>query len=99
MRSPSWLGEPPHAVDSFKHALVRDAAYNSILKSKRQQIHAHIARALQQRFPDTEPEVRCPTLLRGRAASRIDPLPAQGRAARREAIRSRGSGAAPHQGT
>jgi class 3 adenylate cyclase len=49
--------EPPHAVYSFKHALVRDAAYNSILKSKRQEIHANIARALEQNFPDTEPEV------------------------------------------
>jgi len=50
-------GEPPHAVYSFKHALVRDAAHNSILKSKRQQIHARIAEALEERFPETEPEV------------------------------------------
>ncbi|HKE38520.1 MAG TPA: adenylate/guanylate cyclase domain-containing protein, partial [Casimicrobiaceae bacterium] len=50
-------GSPPHAVYSFKHALVRDAAYNSLLRSKRQQIHARIAPLLEERFPDTEPEV------------------------------------------
>ena len=50
-------GSPPRAVYSFKHALVRDAAYNSLLRSKRQQIHARIARILDERVPDTEPEV------------------------------------------
>src|SRR5215831_9908171 len=43
-------GEPPDAVYSFKHALVRDAAYESLLKSRRQQLHGQIARALEQRF-------------------------------------------------
>src|SRR6516164_8234195 len=43
-------GEPPEAVYSFKHALVRDAAYESLLKSRRQQLHGQIARALEQRF-------------------------------------------------
>src|SRR6266404_5755807 len=38
-------GEPPDAVYSFKHALVRDAAYESLLKSRRQQLHGQIARA------------------------------------------------------
>src|SRR5262249_50059728 len=37
-------GEPPDAVYSFKHALVRDAAYESLLKSRRQQLHGQIAR-------------------------------------------------------
>jgi class 3 adenylate cyclase/tetratricopeptide (TPR) repeat protein len=37
----------------FKHALIRDAAYESLLKSKRQQIHSRIARALEERFPET----------------------------------------------
>jgi class 3 adenylate cyclase/tetratricopeptide (TPR) repeat protein len=46
-------GEPPDAVYSFKHALVRDAAYESLLKSRRQQLHGQIARALEQRFADT----------------------------------------------
>src|SRR6516164_8683039 len=35
-------GEPPEAIYSFKHALVRDAAYESLLKSRRQQLHGQI---------------------------------------------------------
>jgi class 3 adenylate cyclase/tetratricopeptide (TPR) repeat protein len=53
-------GVPPDARYIFKHALVQDAAYQSLLKSKRQQLHARIAEMLTQRFPDTveaEPEV------------------------------------------
>jgi class 3 adenylate cyclase/predicted ATPase len=43
-------GEPPEATYSFKHALVRDAAYESLLKSRRQQLHGQIARVLEERF-------------------------------------------------
>jgi predicted ATPase/class 3 adenylate cyclase len=53
-------GEPPEAVYIFKHVLVRDAAYESLLKSRRQQLHGQIARALEQRFPDivaSQPEI------------------------------------------
>src|SRR5262249_20931713 len=53
-------GEPPDAVYSFKHALVRDAAYESVLKSRRQQLPGQIARALEQRFADpvaSQPEI------------------------------------------
>jgi class 3 adenylate cyclase/predicted ATPase len=53
-------GEPPEAVYSFKHALVRDAAYESLLKSRRQQLHGQIARALEERFADivaSQPEI------------------------------------------
>ena len=53
-------GEPPEAVYSFKHALVRDAAYESLLKSRRLQLHGQIARTLEKRFPDvaiSEPEI------------------------------------------
>jgi class 3 adenylate cyclase/tetratricopeptide (TPR) repeat protein len=52
-------GESPHAVYTFKHTLVRDAAYASLLKSRRAHLHAAIANALEQRFPDivqTQPE-------------------------------------------
>ena len=42
-------GTPPHARFTFKHALVRDAAYDSMLRGKRQQVHAAIARALEER--------------------------------------------------
>jgi class 3 adenylate cyclase/predicted ATPase len=46
-------GRPPNARYQFKHALIRDAAYQSLLKKKRQQFHARIAEVLEQRFPET----------------------------------------------
>jgi predicted ATPase len=52
-------GEIPGAVYRFKHALVRDAAYNSLPNSRRAELHAAIAGALESRFPDVveaEPE-------------------------------------------
>jgi len=53
-------GTPPDALYSFKHALVQDAAYASLLKSRRQVLHRLIAEALEQRFPErvaNEPEM------------------------------------------
>ena len=47
----SRRGMPPDATYSFKHALVQDAAYATLLKSWRQQLHAKIAKALIERFP------------------------------------------------
>src|SRR5262249_4787237 len=38
----------------FKHALIQDTAYQSLLKSTRQQYHQQIARVLEERFPDTK---------------------------------------------
>jgi predicted ATPase/class 3 adenylate cyclase len=38
---------------SFKHALVRDAAYESLLLARRREWHAAVARALEERFPET----------------------------------------------
>jgi class 3 adenylate cyclase len=38
---------------SFRHALIRDAAYESLLRSKRRQYHGQIATALQESFPET----------------------------------------------
>jgi class 3 adenylate cyclase/tetratricopeptide (TPR) repeat protein len=52
-------GESPHAVYTFKHTLVRDAAYASLLKSRRAHLHAAIANALEQQFAEiaqTQPE-------------------------------------------
>src|SRR5262249_34457308 len=49
----------PRATYVFKHALVQEAAYQSLLKSTRQQYHERIASALVQRFPhiaETQPE-------------------------------------------
>jgi class 3 adenylate cyclase/tetratricopeptide (TPR) repeat protein len=53
-------GDPPEATYSFKHALVRDAAYESLLKSRRHQLHGRIARAIEEKFADTaasQPEI------------------------------------------
>jgi class 3 adenylate cyclase/tetratricopeptide (TPR) repeat protein len=53
-------GTPPEASYSFKHALVQEAAYESLLKSRRQLLHKHIGDVLRDQFPviaDTEPEV------------------------------------------
>jgi predicted ATPase len=53
-------GLPPHATYLFKHALVRDVAYGSLLRDQRQQLHGRIADVLAEHFPTTveaEPEV------------------------------------------
>ena len=53
-------GEPPNATYVFKHALIEEAAYRSLLKRTRQQLHARIGAALETRFPERaefEPEV------------------------------------------
>jgi predicted ATPase/class 3 adenylate cyclase len=49
-------GLPPEATYLFKHALVRDAAYESLLKERRRSIHGRILTALEK-APDTAPEV------------------------------------------
>ena len=45
-------GMPPDAEYTFKHALVQDAAYGTLLRSRRQQIHARIATMLEGQFPE-----------------------------------------------
>ena len=47
-------GVPPHATYFFKHVLIQDTAYHSLLKSKRQHYHHRIARVLEEQFPDTK---------------------------------------------
>jgi predicted ATPase/class 3 adenylate cyclase len=46
-------GDPPDATYVFKHALVQDAAYSSLTRSKRQQLHSRIANALKEQFSET----------------------------------------------
>jgi class 3 adenylate cyclase/predicted ATPase len=46
-------GEPPEATYRFKHALVQESAYQSLLKSARQQHHHRVADVLASRFPAT----------------------------------------------
>jgi class 3 adenylate cyclase/tetratricopeptide (TPR) repeat protein len=53
-------GVPPQATYTFKHALLQEAAYQSLLKSTRQQYHQHIAQVLAAQFPalaETQPEL------------------------------------------
>jgi tetratricopeptide (TPR) repeat protein len=53
-------GSPPEDRYVFKHALVQEAAYQSLLKRTRQHYHQHIAQVLEARFPDlceTQPEL------------------------------------------
>jgi len=46
-------GHPPQAQYLFKHALIQDAAYQSLLRSTRQQYHLRIAQVLAEQFPET----------------------------------------------
>jgi class 3 adenylate cyclase/predicted ATPase len=46
-------GVPPHATYTFKHALIQEAAYQSLLRSTRQQVHQRIAQVLEAQFPET----------------------------------------------
>jgi len=53
-------GTPPDAVYAFKHALVQEAAHDSLLRSTRQQLHAQIAETLEAHSPeliDSQPEL------------------------------------------
>ena len=53
-------GRLPRATYRFKHALIQDAAYTSLLKSTRQQVHQQVAEVLEAQFPETvatQPEV------------------------------------------
>lgn len=46
-------GVPPHATYQFKHALIQEAAYASLLRSTRRYYHQRIAQVLTAQFPDT----------------------------------------------
>jgi len=53
-------GEPPESTYTFRHALIQDCAYESLLRKTRQEFHGRIAEALLRRFPDiaeTRPEL------------------------------------------
>ena len=53
-------GVPPQSRYIFKHALIRDAAYQSVLKARKRELHQRIAEVLVSRFPEvveTEPEL------------------------------------------
>jgi len=53
-------GTPPAATYTFKHALLQESAYQSLLRARRREIHARVAHALEELFPAraaAEPEV------------------------------------------
>jgi tetratricopeptide (TPR) repeat protein len=53
-------GRPPRSRYLFKHALIQDAAYQSLLRRTRQQYHERVAKLLEDRFPEvasTQPEL------------------------------------------
>ena len=53
-------GAPPHATYLFKHALVRDAAYGTLLREPRHALHASIAETLENQFAEiaqSQPEL------------------------------------------
>jgi predicted ATPase len=75
-------GVPPRSVFVFRHALIQDAAYGSLLRRTRTRYHARVADVLLSRFPDTPPEVIANHLTEaGRPAEAIDHWRAAGQAA------------------
>ena len=86
-------GLPPQAIYLFKHALIQDAAYQSLLRSMRQQYHQRIAHVLEERFPETVAarpscwRITTPRLVSARRLSPTGSQPANGRLT----LRPRGS--------
>ena len=80
------IASRPAARYSFKHALVRDAAYESLLKSSRRELHARVGAALEQERPDIvagQPELLAYHFgLAGNAESAVSYLLLGGRRAR-----------------
>jgi class 3 adenylate cyclase/predicted ATPase len=82
-------GTPPTANYTFKHALVQDAAYSSLLRTRRAQLHEEIANVLEELFPNivsAEPETIAHHL--GEAGLVERAVPYWLRAARKAAARS-----------
>ncbi len=94
-------GVPPQATYTFKHALIQDAAYQSLLRSTRQQYHQRLAQVLAEQFPETaetQPELLAHHYTEAGLQRAGRPLLAAGGAARRRALGPCGSDRAPHQG-
>lgn len=63
-----WSGESPNADLCFKHALLQDAAYSSLLRRHRRDAHRRVARTIEQVCPDRirqQPEILAHHLLEG----------------------------------
>ena len=82
-------GLPPHSEYLFKHALIRDAAYESVLKREREALHRQIATVLRERFSELqekEPELLAHHLTQSGAA--IEAIPLWAAAGQRAASRA-----------
>ena len=93
-------GLPPQATYLFKHALIQDAAYQSLLRSTRQQYHQRIAQVLEAHFPEiceTQPELLAHHYTEAGLQRAGHPLLAAGRPAGHRALGQSGSDRAPHQ--
>jgi predicted ATPase len=90
-------GTPPDAVYAFKHALIREAAYQSLPEGLRRSLHGSVALVLEERFPDlaaAEPERLANHYT---AAGLLEPAVAYWlRAGQRAAARAAGSEAVAH---
>jgi class 3 adenylate cyclase/predicted ATPase len=60
-------GDEGRADYGFRHALLREVAYETLLRGRRRQLHAKVAEALRQRFPGTPPELLAQHLARAGA--------------------------------
>jgi class 3 adenylate cyclase/predicted ATPase len=70
-------GTPPDAMYSFKHALIHEAAYESLLRRTRQEYHERVAHVLIEQFPNTSatrPEVIAQHLTKGGLAAQAIPF-------------------------
>ena len=80
-------GAPPQSRYIFKHALIRDAAYQSVLKARKRELHQRIAEVLANRFPESsKPSPSCwRTIIRKQTSSSVrSPIGARPPSARRE---------------
>ena len=85
----------------FKHALIQDTAYQSLLKSTRQQYHQQIAQVLEEQFPDTketQPELLAHHYTEAGSDRAGDSVLAAGGAESDPALSQCGSDQSPHQG-
>ena len=91
-------GEQPDSTYIFKHALVQDAAYESLLRSKRQQLHNRVAGVLKEQFAETieqQPELMAHHLLQAGSHRTSHRLFTKGRTASHSALGQYGSDRAP----
>ena len=86
----SRRGTPPQAIYTFKHALVQDAAYATMLKSQRRELHRIHRQSVGRAVPGTGTEPardRCPAFRRSRVCERGDRLLAQSGSACERTVR------------